>query len=194
MLDHFRYCAHHAAGFVIFARLALLCPIIILLFPILSIIGHCNIAQTVSDSNYYLVKQFFVLSGRQSPVFRRHCNFLLLSNRGLCGFNSLSCPSGFPLNIIFNPFLFHFTAEKVCFSLFQCRKLLFGLQATQCPKNTDSFCLQAALAVFRLMTSSFRTLCRFADLPAGSGEKFILGALTIVVCVYFVVGHDAGCC
>jgi len=31
-------------------------------------------------------------------------------------------------------------------------------------------------------------------LPAGSGEKFFLGALTIVSCVDLVVGHDVGCC
>ena len=35
------------------------------------------------------------------------------------------------------------------------------------------------------------------DLPylsARSGEMFIFGALTIVVCVDFVVGRDVGCC
>jgi hypothetical protein len=31
-------------------------------------------------------------------------------------------------------------------------------------------------------------------LPARSGEKFFLGALTIVSCVDLVVGRDVGCC
>ena len=31
-------------------------------------------------------------------------------------------------------------------------------------------------------------------LPVGSGEKFFFGALTIVVCVDYVVGRDVGCC
>jgi hypothetical protein len=35
---------------------------------------------------------------------------LLLLNRCLCVFNSLSCPSGFSLNIILNLFLFLFIA------------------------------------------------------------------------------------
>jgi len=37
-------------------------------------------------------------------------------------------------------------------------------------------------------------LVDFLYLPAGSGEKFFFGALTIVVCVDFVVGRDVGCC
>jgi hypothetical protein len=56
------------------------------------------------------VKRLFVRSGRQSPVFRRLRNFLLLFNCCLCGFNSPSCPSGLSLNIILDPFLFLFTA------------------------------------------------------------------------------------
>jgi len=38
---------------------------------------------------------------------------------------------------------------------------------------------------------------RFIDLPylpTGSGEKFFFEALTIVVCVDFVVVQDVGCC
>jgi hypothetical protein len=31
-------------------------------------------------------------------------------------------------------------------------------------------------------------------MTAGSGEKFFFRALTIVVCVDLVVGHDVGCC
>jgi len=48
------------------------------------------------------------------------------------------------------------------FLLFLCRKVLFGSQATQCPKGSDSCCLQAALAFICLMTSLGRPLCRFA--------------------------------
>jgi len=102
LLDHFGYCAHHPAGFAIFAQLALLCLFIILIFP------TCNIAQTVSDSHYHLMKRFFGLSGHQCRVFRRLCSFLLLPNRCLCVFNSLSCPSGFSQNIILDLFLFLF--------------------------------------------------------------------------------------
>jgi len=49
----------------------------------------------------------------------------------------------------------------VRFSLFLCRKLLFGSQAAQFPKGSDSVCLQAALAFIRLMTSLGWPLCRF---------------------------------
>ena len=105
MLNSFIYCAHHPAGFVIFAQLSLLCLFIILFFPILSLIGKYNMAQTVSDSNHYLAKRLFELSGHQFSVFRCLHNFLLLSNHYLCGFNSLVCPSGLCLHIILDRFL-----------------------------------------------------------------------------------------
>jgi hypothetical protein len=78
--------------------------------------------------------------------------FLRLLNRCLCVFHLLSCPSGVSLNIILNPFLFLFIAKEVRFSSFLRRKLLFESQAAQCPKGSDSFCLQTALAFIRLMT------------------------------------------
>jgi len=64
MLCHFADCAHHPAGFVIFAQLALLCPFIILIFPILPIVRTCKITQTVSDSLHHLLKRLFGLCVR----------------------------------------------------------------------------------------------------------------------------------
>jgi len=57
LLYHFGDCAHHQAGFVIFAQLALLSLFIILIFPILPIVRTCKITQTVSDSNQPLRKR-----------------------------------------------------------------------------------------------------------------------------------------
>jgi hypothetical protein len=51
LLERCGDCAHHPAGFVIFAQIALLSIFIILLFPIVPIVGTCKITQTVSDSN-----------------------------------------------------------------------------------------------------------------------------------------------
>jgi len=110
LLDRFGDCAHHPAGFVILAQIALLSLFIIFFFPILPIVGTCKITQTVSDSNEHLLKRLFGLSGRQSRYFSLRRNILLLLNRGLCVFNSLSCPSGLSLHIILNPFLYLFIA------------------------------------------------------------------------------------
>jgi hypothetical protein len=110
LLYRFGDCAHHPARFIIFAQLALLSLFIILVFPILPIVGTCKITQTVSDSNQHLLKHLFRLSGCQSCDFSIRHIVLLLLNRCLCVFNSLSCPSGFSLNIILNLFLFLFIA------------------------------------------------------------------------------------
>ena len=177
MLDHFRYCAHHPAGLVIFAQLAQLCLFIILIFPIIPIVGTCNIAQTVSDSNHHLVKWFFGISGRLSWVFIRLCNFLLLSNCCLCSLKSLSCPSGLSLNIIVDPFVFLFTASEVHFLMFLWQQLLFGSQDAQCPKGLDSFCLQAALALIRMMTSSCGTHCSFAVIASRLWRKVLFWSI-----------------
>ena len=48
-------CAHHPAGFIIFARLAQLCIFMILIFHIFLIIGTYKIAHNVSDSNNHHV-------------------------------------------------------------------------------------------------------------------------------------------
>jgi len=125
-LDRFRYCTHQPAGFVIFTQLAQLSVFLSLIFPILPMVGTCNIAQTVSDSRYHRVKHKFGLSGCQCRVFSCLRKFSLLPNLCFCGFSSLSCPSGLSLNIILDPFLFHYTVQEVCFSLFLCRKLPFG--------------------------------------------------------------------
>jgi hypothetical protein len=110
LLNRFGDYAHHPAGFVIIPQLALVSLFIILVFPILSIVGTCKMTQTVSDSNQHLLKRLFALSGRQSRDFSMRHIILLLINRCLCVFNSVSCPSGFSLNIILNPFLFLFIA------------------------------------------------------------------------------------
>jgi hypothetical protein len=153
LLNRFGDCTYHPAGFVIFAELSLLSLFVILIFPILPIIGSCNITQTVSDSSQHLLKRLVRLSGHQSRDFSMPPIALFLSNRCLCVFNSLSCPSGLSLNIILNPFLFLFIAYAVRFSSFLRRKLPFGSQAAQYPKGSDSLCLQAALAFIRLITS-----------------------------------------
>jgi len=140
MLDCFRCCAHHPSWFVIFAQLAQLGLIIILIIPMLSIVGMCNLAQTASDWNHHLGKQFFGLCSRQSPVFRGLRNFLLMPNCCLCSLNSLSRTSDLSLNIIFDPVLFVFTPQEVGFSSFLCHKRPFGLYAAHCPKGSDSFC------------------------------------------------------
>jgi hypothetical protein len=110
LLYHFGDCAHHPAGFIIIAQLALLSLFIILVFPILPIIGSCKITQTVSDSNQHLLKRLFGLSGHQSRDFSMHRIDLLLFNRCLCVNDLLSCPSSLSLNIIVNPFRFLFIA------------------------------------------------------------------------------------
>jgi len=156
------YCAHHPARFVIFALLALLSLFIILIFLIVPIVKTCNIAQTVSHNNHHSVKWFFLLSGHSSGVLSCLCNFLLLPNHWLCGFNLVSCPSGLSLNIMFNPFLVLFTAYDVCFLSFLCRKLLLASQAVQCQKGSNYFSLQATRAPIRKMMWLGGTLCCFA--------------------------------
>jgi len=143
-------------------HLALLCLFIILIFSILPIVGTCKISQTVSDSNHHLLKSLFGFYAHQSRYFSMLHIFLLLLHRCLCIFNSLSCPSGFSVNIILNPVLFLFIPWEVCCSSFLRRKLLFGSYAVQCPQGSDSFSLQAALAFIRLITSVGRPLCQFA--------------------------------
>ena len=155
-------CAHHPAGFIIFAQLALLCIIVFFfIFCILLIVGTCKIGQTVSDSIQHLFKCVFRLSGGQSCLFNIAHIFLLLLNRCLCVFNSLTCHRSLPLHIIVYPLLFHFIAQKVCFSLFLHRELLSGSQATQCSKGSDPFCLQPALPFICLMTLSCGMLWQF---------------------------------
>jgi hypothetical protein len=82
-----------------------------------------------------------------------HHIVLLLLNHFLCVFNSLSCPSGLSLNLIVNAFLFLFIAQEVRLSSFLHRKLPFRYQDMQCPKGSESLCIEAELALIRLMTS-----------------------------------------
>jgi len=152
LLHLFGDCAHHPAGLVIIVPLALLCVFTILIFPILPIVGNCNIAQIVSNSNHHRRKCFFGIFGRQSHIFSCLSIFLLIPNHCLCVLNSLCRPSGFSLNIILNPFLFLFVASEECFSWSLSHKLLIGSHTAQCPKGSDSFCFETALAFICLMT------------------------------------------
>jgi hypothetical protein len=130
-------CAHHPAGFVIFPQLALLYLLIIFIFPINPIVRTSKTTQSVSDSSRHLGNRLFRLSVRQSRNFRILHIVLLLLNRCLGLFNSLSCHRGLSLNIILNPFLFLFIVSEVCFLSFLKRKLFFVSQAAQCPKGSD---------------------------------------------------------
>jgi len=154
--------AHHPAGFVIFAQLALLCLFFILIFPILPNVGTCKIAQTVSDCHHHLLSHLFRHSGCQFRIFSCRCVFLLLPDRCLCIFNTVSCHSGLSLHMILDPLHFLVIAYDVHFWSFLRLKLLSGSQAMQCPNGSNSFCFQATLAFIRLMTSSCGPLCRFA--------------------------------
>jgi hypothetical protein len=122
-----------------------------LIFPILPIIGTLKITQPVSDSNQHLFKCLFGLSGRQSRDFSMRHIVLLLLNRCLCVINSLCCPSSFSPKLILNPFLFLFVVSEVTFLWFLYHKLLFGSEPVQCPKGSVSSCLQAAVALIRMM-------------------------------------------
>jgi len=162
LLHCFGDCGHHPAGFVIFTQHALLSLFIILIFPILPIVRTCKITLTVSHSNQHLLKYPFGLSGHQSRDFSMCHIVLLLLNRCLCVFNFLSCPTGLSINLILNPFLFLFIVWEVRFWSLLRRKLLFGSLAAQCPKCSDSLCVQAALAFIRMMTSLGWQRCWFA--------------------------------
>jgi len=52
LLYHCGDCAHHPAGFVIFAQLALLGLFITLMIPILTSVGSYKITQTISDGEH----------------------------------------------------------------------------------------------------------------------------------------------
>jgi len=151
LMYRFGDCALQAAGFVIFSQLAKLCIFCIPIFPILLIVGTCKITQTVSNSNHHLRKCFFVLSGHQSLVVRSPRIILLLLNYWLWVFNWLSCHSSFSIHTILDPLLFLFCDSTVHLSSFLHHELLFGSQAAQFPKGSNSFCFQAPLALIRLM-------------------------------------------
>jgi len=112
MLYWFRDCAHHTAGFVMFAKIALLriFLIIIPVFPILPIVWTCKIAQILSDGIPNLLKCCFRLGGCQSHVVSISYFFLHLLNCRLCVFDSLSCHSGLSFHMILKPILLLFIA------------------------------------------------------------------------------------
>ena len=101
-LYHFGDCSHHPAGFVIFTHLAQLYLFIILIFPILSIVGTWKITQKASHRNHNVLKSHSGLLVHHSCDFSILLSFLRSLNLCLCVFISLSCSSGFSLNIILN--------------------------------------------------------------------------------------------
>jgi len=165
MLHAILYCfrdfAHHPAGFLIFPNLAprKIIFIIILVFPILPIIGTCNIAQTISDGVEHLLQSCFRLGGCQSHLLSISHIILLLLNCCLCVFNLLCCHSGLSFHIILDPFLLLFVASEGSFSAYPYSKRLLGSEATQCSKGSDLLCLRATLAFIRLLTSWCGALC-----------------------------------
>jgi len=162
LLHHFGECAHHPAGFVILAQLALLCLFIILIIPILLIVGTCKITQTVSDSNHHLLESLFGLSVGQSSVFSFPCIIVLLLNCCVWAFYWHCCPSSLSIYKILDPLFFLIIAQEVCFLSFLGSKLLFGSQAAQFRKGSESLRFQAAFAFIPLLTSLCRPLCWFA--------------------------------
>jgi len=186
-------CAHHPAGFVIFAQLALLWLFIILMFPILPIIGTCKIAQTVSSSHHHLLKQPFGLSGCQSHVFSCPWVFLLhaiaASASSTCFLTTAVSLSTYSwIHFSFSALLKKWVSHRFSAASFYLDCKLRN--ATMAWTISVSKHIMAWFAWWR------RCVDRFLDLlylPCGTGEMFCFEALTIVVCVDFVVGWDVGC-
>jgi len=194
LLYRFRDHAHPPARFVIFAQLAQLCIFIVLIFRILLIIRTCKIAQTVSHIIQHLLKHLFGLSGCQSRVFNFPHIFPLLLHCCRCIFNSLTCRTGFSLNIILDPFLFLFILQKALSR--RCSAATFFLDRKLCnapsaQTHSASNPLMPSFAWWRWSVEHFFNL---PPLPTGNGEKFFFRTMTIIVCVDFVVGRDVGCC
>ena len=82
------------------------------------------------------------------------------------------------------------------FLLFLHRKLLFGSQAAQCPKCSDSLCFQAALAFTRMMTSLGWPLCRFAVSASRKWQKVFFWSIDPCISCWLLLGEmlDVGCC
>jgi len=193
VLYRFSHCAHHPARFIIITEFAELCIFFIffLVCSILLIIGTCKIAQTVSDSIQHLFKRSFGLSGCGAFVFSS-CH--ISHKRCLCVLNSLSCHSGLSLHKILDPFLFLFIAYKVRFLSFLRRKLLLDRKLRNAPNARTQSATKPLLPSFAWWRRRVECFVDLPYLPAGSAEKFFLGALTIVSCVDLVVGRDVGCC
>jgi len=134
MLYSFVVCTHHPAGFIIFAQLAQLgiLFIIIFVFPILPIFRTCTITQTISNGIQNLLLCCFRLCGCQSRHFSIYHIFLLLLNCCLCVFNSLSYHKGLSIHIISNPCPLICVAQTVSFSSFPHCKQLWLSKSMQC--------------------------------------------------------------
>jgi len=189
-LNRFGYCAHHPAGFVIFAQLALLWIIVFFfIFLILLIVGSCKIAQTVSDSIQHLFKCVFRLSAGRYRLFNIAHIFLLLLNHCLCIFNLLSCHRSLSLHIILYLVIFLFITQKVRLYFILRRELLFGSQATQCSKGWDLFCLQPTLRVIGLVTSSCGMLRRFAIFARWERRKVFVWRIDHCISCWLLLGE-----
>jgi len=194
LLNQFGDCAHHPARFVIFAQLALPWLLIILVFPILAIVRTGTITQTASDRNHHRLKSLFGRSVRQSCVFRIPCFFLLLLNRCVCVSNSLSIPSGFSLNMILDPCSLSWLLKKCVTRRFSATSIFLNHKPRKAPRARTHSASKPRLLSFAWWHHWVDSFVDLPYLPAWSGEIFFLRALTIVVCVDFVVGRDVACC
>jgi len=189
-LYRFEDCAHHAAGYVIFAQLALHCIIgFIFIFRILHIVRTGQITHTVSDSIQHLIKCHFRLPGCQFWLFNIAHIFLLLLNRSLCIFNSLSVRRSLSLHLVLYPLLCLFIAEKVRLLFFFRHHLLFGSQAMQCCRASDPFCPQPSLPFSRLMTSSSGLLCRLAIFARPERRKVSFWSIDHCISCWLLLGE-----
>ena len=194
VLNHFGNSALHPARFVIFAQLAPLCIwIIVLIIPVLFLVRTCKIAQTMSDSIQHLMTSRFWLSGCQSHISSISDIFLLVLNRSICVFNSLSCHGGFSLHLIIEPLLIFFIAQKVRFWSFLRRKLLVGSQLHNAARAQTLAASKPHLPSFTWWRCDVECLVDLLYLPAGCSKKLFFRVLTILFCVDCVVGQDVGC-
>jgi hypothetical protein len=74
--------------------------------------------------------------------------FLLLLNHCVCNFKMLSRPSGFSLNIIFNPCLFRIIPSEVGFSSLPTRKLLLDPTLRNAPMDWTVLASKLHLPLF----------------------------------------------
>jgi len=110
LLYSFGNCAHHPAGFIIFAQLARHSLRIILIIQIFPIVGIWKITQTVAGRYRHHLKRRFGFCIDYSCVLCILYIFLLFRNRCRCVLNSLPYPVCFSLNTILHLFFYLFIA------------------------------------------------------------------------------------
>jgi len=180
-------CAHHSAGFVIFAQLVLLCLFIILIFPIFPMVGTCKITQTVSDSNQHLLKRLFGLldaNPASSACIISSCSFWtaasVSSTRFLAPAVSLSTKSS--IHISFSSLL------KKCVSCrFSAASFFLDLKLCNAPRARTLSAAKPLLPLFAWWCHWVDRIVDFPFLPAGSVRGTPLAAVMIhewIVCKY----------